>query len=85
MLAIQSEGSLNKKVRVYKKIIGIQIKEGKERPYKNDFFFFFSPPREGKVKWVDKQNHIFKTHPYFKQIFYMEAITAIILRCSKNS
>lgn len=56
MLAIQSEGSLNKKVRVYKKIIGIQIKEGKERPYKNDFFFFF--PREGKVKWVDKQNHI---------------------------
>lgn len=31
MVAIQSEGSLNKKVRVYKKITVIQIKAGKER------------------------------------------------------
>lgn len=36
MLAIQSEGSL-KKVRVCKKIIVIQITEGKERPYKTFF------------------------------------------------
>lgn len=34
MLTIQSEGCHNKKVRVYKKIIIIQIKEDKERPYK---------------------------------------------------